>query len=43
MPDSKNDFRKALGSILEARSREATRPVGNRFQHQMIGSVTKRP
>jgi len=43
MPESKNDFRKALGSVLEARSREATRHVGNRFQHQMIGSVTKRP
>jgi len=43
MPESKNDFRKALGSVIDARSREATRHAGNRFQHQLIGDFTKRP
>jgi hypothetical protein len=43
MPDSKNDFRKALGAVIEARGREATRQVSYRFQHQLIGAVTKRP
>ena len=43
MPESKNDFRKALGSVIEARSREATRQVNYRFQHQLIGAITKRP
>lgn len=43
MPESKHDYRKALGSVIEARSREATRQVNYRFQHQLIGAVTKRP
>ena len=43
MPESKNDFRKALGSIIDLRSREAGRMLGRRFEHQLIGSFTKRP
>ncbi len=43
MPESKNDFRKALGSVIDVRSREATRQVSQRFQHQLIGAITKRP
>ena len=43
MPESKNDFRKALGSVIDASTREATRQVSRRFEHQLIGAVTKRP
>jgi len=43
MPESKNDFRKALGSVIDLRSREAGRMLGRRFEHQLIGSFTKRP
>ena len=43
MPESKNDFRKALGAVIDVRGREATRQVNFRFQHQLIGAVTKRP
>lgn len=43
MPESKNDYRKALGSVIDARGREATRSIGNRREHLLIGAFTKRP
>jgi hypothetical protein len=43
MTESNNDFRKALGSVLEARGRESSRQVSYRMQHQLIGAFTKRP
>jgi hypothetical protein len=43
MTESKNDFRKALGSVLDARGRESSRQVSYRMQHQLIGAFTKRP
>lgn len=43
MVDSKNDFRKALSSIVDVRAREADRQIGYRRQHQLIGALTKRP
>jgi hypothetical protein len=43
MVESKNDFRKALSSIVDVRGREANRQVGYRYQHQLIGALTKRP
>jgi len=43
MPDSKIDFRKALGSVIDVRGREATRQAGHRYEHQLIGAFTKRP
>ena len=43
MPESKNDFRKALGSVIDARSREVSRQGSHRFEHQLIGAFTKRP
>ncbi len=43
MPDSKNDFRKSLSSIIEVKAREAGRQLGYRHQHQLIGALTKRP
>lgn len=43
MPESKNDFRKALGSVIEARGREATRSVGRSREHLLLGALTKRP
>jgi hypothetical protein len=43
MPESKNDFRKALGSVIEARGREATRSVVRAREHLLLGSITKRP
>ena len=43
MVESKNDFRKALSSVVEVRGREASRQVNYRFQHQLIGALTKRP
>lgn len=43
MIESNNDFRKALSSIVAVRGREANRQVGYRFQHQLIGALTKRP
>ena len=43
MPESKNDFRKALGGVIEARGREATRSVGRAREHLLLGSITKRP
>lgn len=43
MPEAKNDFHRSLDGIVGARTREATRQVNFRFQHQMIGAITKRP
>lgn len=43
MTESKNDFRKALGSVIDARGRESSRQVSYRMQHQLIGAFTKRP
>jgi hypothetical protein len=43
MPESKNDFHKALGSVIEARGREATRSIGRHREHLLIGAFTKRP
>ena len=43
MTESKNDFRKALGSVIDARGRESSRQVTYRMQHQLIGAFTKRP
>jgi hypothetical protein len=43
MTESKNDFRKALGSIIDVRGREHSRQVSYRMQHQLIGAFTKRP
>lgn len=43
MPENKNEFRRSLDGIVGARTREATRQVNFRFQHQLIGAVTKRP
>jgi len=43
MVESKNDFRKALGALIEVNSREATRQLRYRRQHQLIGALTKRP
>jgi len=43
MTESKNDFRKALGAVLDARGRESSRQISYRMQHQLIGAFTKRP
>ena len=43
MPESKNDFRKALGGVIEARGREATRSIGRNHEHLLLGAFTKRP
>jgi hypothetical protein len=43
MPENKYDFRKSLSAVIDVRSREATRQRDARFQHQLIGSFTKRP
>jgi len=43
MTESMNDFRKTLGSVIDARGRESNRQVSYRMQHQLIGAFTKRP
>ncbi|HQZ13655.1 MAG TPA: hypothetical protein PK286_12300 [Devosia sp.] len=43
MPESKNDYRKALGAVIDARGREATRRISARHEHQLLGAFTKRP
>jgi hypothetical protein len=43
MPETKNDFRKALSGVVEARGREATRSIGRAREHLLLGSFTKRP
>ena len=43
MPESKNDFRKALGGVIEARGREAVRSISRNREHLLLGAFTKRP
>ena len=43
MPETKNTVRRALGSIIEARGREATRSIARNHEHQLLGAFTKRP
>lgn len=43
MPDNKNDFRKALGGVIEARGREAVRSIGRSREFLLLGAITKRP
>ena len=43
MPESKTGFRQALGSIIEARSREAARQALRHREHLLLGALTKRP
>jgi hypothetical protein len=43
MPESRTDFRRALGSVIEARGREATRSIGRSHEHKLLGAFTKRP
>jgi hypothetical protein len=43
MAENKNGFRNALGGLIDARGREATRQINYRMQHQLIGAITKRP
>lgn len=43
MPETMNDFRKALSGVVEARGREATRSIGRSREHLLLGSFTKRP
>jgi hypothetical protein len=43
MTESKTGFRNALGGLIDARGREASRQVSYRMQHQLIGAITKRP
>jgi hypothetical protein len=43
MPESKNNFRHALGAVIDARGRESSRQVASRMQHQLLGAFTKRP
>lgn len=43
MPENKNDFRKALAGVIDARGREATRSVARAREHLLLGALTKRP
>ena len=43
MNDKKIEFQRSLDGVIGARTREATRQINFRFQHQLIGAVTKRP
>ena len=43
MPESKNDFRRALGAVIDARGREAGRRIARNHEHQLLGAFTKRP
>jgi len=43
MPESRNDFRRALGSVIDVRGREATRNVARSHEYQLLGAFTKRP
>lgn len=43
MGEGRNDVRKALGAVLDARCRETHRQSGCPMQHQLIGAFTKRP
>jgi hypothetical protein len=37
------DFRKAVEGVIGATTREAPRQISRRHEHQLIGSITKRP
>jgi hypothetical protein len=41
--EGKGVFSRALSSVVDARTREASRQLGYRHQHQLIGALTKRP
>ena len=43
MPESKIDFRRALGAVIEARGREAGRSIARTHEYQLLGAFTKRP
>ena len=43
MPENKNDFRKALAGVIDARGREASRSVSRAREHLLLGALTKRP
>jgi hypothetical protein len=43
MPESRTDIRRALGSVIEARGREATRSAAHSHEHKLLGAFTKRP
>lgn len=43
MPENENTFRKALGSVIEARGREVARTGAHHRQHLLLGALTKRP
>ena len=43
MPESKNTVRRALGSFIDARGREATRSIARAHEHTLLGAFTKRP
>ncbi len=43
MPEGRNDIRRALSSVIEARGREAVRSVGRSREHLLLGAFTKRP
>ena len=43
MPESKTDFRRALGSVIDVRGREASRNVARSHEHTLLGAFTKRP
>lgn len=43
MPESKIEFRQALGSIIGANTREASRQPARRREHLLLGALTKRP
>lgn len=43
MPESKTDFRRALGAVIDARGREATRSIARAHEYQLLGAFTKRP
>lgn len=43
MPESKNDFRKALGAVIDLSTREAPRQTEHRRAYLLLGALTKRP
>ena len=43
MTQTRPDFRKAIDSVIGARTREATRQVSRPDEFQLIGAITKRP
>jgi hypothetical protein len=43
MPESKIEFRQALGGLIEASSREASHQPARIREHLLLGALTKRP